>query len=286
MYRIDIRRRKPSQHNAPIAQGQQQSQQQQQQQRPITNGFAGAQAQQQSKALGKAVTNQNAAAMKERMVFLLMGLVGSTVVVTCKAGPKLVGILSAAQIEGDFGLVLKRVRSLKADSASPNDIAQDVPLIESLVVQGKDLVDVTATAIDLAERVTPLPPPVQGQKGPDTFRTDVEITGVPFDGSSDGRQLKRWADEMDELSPVNLPQRQAPVSGALEGGPNRNTSWDQFAINEKKFGTKTNYNEDFYTTKLDRTGSDFKERERKAAAMAQQILNVSYFPVALYECAA
>lgn len=52
-------------------------------------------------------------------------------------------------------------------------------------------------------------------------------------------------------------------------------SWDQFATNEKLFGVKTSFDEEVYTTKLDRSGPDFKERERKAQQIANEIMGVS-----------
>lgn len=54
-----------------------------------------------------------------------------------------------------------------------------------------------------------------------------------------------------------------------------NASWDQFATNEKMFGIKTSFDEEVYTTKLDRSGPDFKEREREAQRIANEIMGVS-----------
>jgi PAB1-binding protein PBP1 len=53
-----------------------------------------------------------------------------------------------------------------------------------------------------------------------------------------------------------------------------NASWDQFAANEQLFGIKTDFNEEIYTTKLDRSRADFKERERQAIAIANEITRV------------
>jgi PAB1-binding protein PBP1 len=58
------------------------------------------------------------------------------------------------------------------------------------------------------------------------------------------------------------------------GPSSNNTSWDQFAANEKLFGVRTHFNEDVYTTKLDRSAADFKERERKAQRIADEIIGV------------
>jgi PAB1-binding protein PBP1 len=58
-------------------------------------------------------------------------------------------------------------------------------------------------------------------------------------------------------------------------GANGNTSWDQFSANETLFGVKASFDEDAYTTKLDRSAPDFKERERKAQRIANEIIGVS-----------
>jgi PAB1-binding protein PBP1 len=41
------------------------------------------------------------------------------------------------------------------------------------------------------------------------------------------------------------------------------------------FGAKTDYDEDLYTTKLNRSGANFKQREAEAERLAKEILNVS-----------
>lgn len=53
-----------------------------------------------------------------------------------------------------------------------------------------------------------------------------------------------------------------------------NASWDQFAVNAKLFGVTGGFNEDDYTTKIDRNAADFKERELKAQRLAAEILGV------------
>lgn len=58
--------------------------------------------------------------------------------------------------------------------------------------------------------------------------------------------------------------------GTYSGG-----SWDQFVANEQLFGVTTSFDEGAYTTKLDRSAPDFKERERKAQQIADEISRVS-----------
>ena len=101
------------------------------------------------------------------------------------------------------------------------------------------------------------------------FRTDTEISKTALDAFGGGRTLQKWSDDPD-LSPIEGP------SGA--GGLESMTStggWDQFKTNEARFGLKTDYQDEMYTTQLDRSGKDFKEREREADRKAREIMNVS-----------
>eukprot|EP00835_Amoeboradix_gromovi_P001339 NODE_59_length_25653_cov_0.289622.p5 type:complete len:397 gc:universal NODE_59_length_25653_cov_0.289622:18218-19408(+) len=47
--------------------------------------------------------------------------------------------------------------------------------------------------------------------------------------------------------------------------------WDQFEVNEKKFGVTTSYDESLYTTKLDKTSKEYKSREKEAIRIAKEI---------------
>jgi PAB1-binding protein PBP1 len=49
------------------------------------------------------------------------------------------------------------------------------------------------------------------------------------------------------------------------------------------FGVKTGFDEELYTTKLDRSGADFAEREKRAQALANEIMRVRpFFAHSLY----
>ena len=47
--------------------------------------------------------------------------------------------------------------------------------------------------------------------------------------------------------------------------------WDQFKANEEKFGLKSNYDENLYTTTIDRSNPLYAMREREAARIAREI---------------
>lgn len=61
------------------------------------------------------------------------------------------------------------------------------------------------------------------------------------------------------------------------GASGPGNDWDQFAANEALFGVKVDFNEEAYTTHLDRNAPDYKEKERKAAQLASEIMRVGFF---------
>src|ERR1700750_3294651 len=57
---------------------------------------------------------------------------------------------------------------------------------------------------------------------------------------------------------------------SLEGG-NNGKAWDQFEVNERLYGVTTNYDESFYTTTIDKSHPQYKEREAEALRLAREI---------------
>src|SRR3990167_6875491 len=54
------------------------------------------------------------------------------------------------------------------------------------------------------------------------------------------------------------------------------TNWDQFSINEKLFGVKTSFDEEIYTTKLDKSSDFYRKNEADAARLAEEITRVCF----------
>lgn len=110
------------------------------------------------------------------------------------------------------------------------------------------------------------------------FQTDADISG----NRGGERELKPWADEGDlgagpnGAGPGGAGARPADRGDTITfGGPVNSTPWDQFETNERLFGAKTDYDEELYTTKLDRSTTGYKRREREADRLAQDIMSVS-----------
>ncbi|THH09159.1 hypothetical protein EW145_g2218 [Phellinidium pouzarii] len=107
-----------------------------------------------------------------------------------------------------------------------------------------------------------------------TFRTDTEISRTA--ALKRERELQAWQPDASDSTSG------AAGAGAFEltrgddltFGPGSTAppgQWDQFAANERLFGVRTHFDEDEYTTRLDRSAKDFKERERRAEQIAAEI---------------
>lgn len=91
------------------------------------------------------------------------------------------------------------------------------------------------------------------------FRTDADITASTNFSNRGERELRRWEPSHDD-----------PVSMSLEDSSS-SAGWDQFAVNEKLFGVKTDFDENIYTTKLDKSHPLYSQREARAAKIAREI---------------
>jgi PAB1-binding protein PBP1 len=68
-------------------------------------------------------------------------------------------------------------------------------------------------------------------------------------------------------------QKDAETFGALASEYNNVGQWDQFAENAKKFGTRTDYDENLYTTRLNRgKGKDWDDKVKMAEQLEREIL--------------
>ncbi|KAL7423444.1 Farnesyl pyrophosphate synthetase [Cryptotrichosporon argae] len=123
------------------------------------------------------------------------------------------------------------------------------------------------------------------------FQTDAEIAASsrPVE-----RELQRWQpDSEPDPTPAQAARASpAPSSGGAGGGADvsaggagagatswtglmsePNVPWDQFETNERLFGAKTDYEDELYTTKLDRSAPDYRRREREADRLAGEIMS-------------
>lgn len=129
----------------------------------------------------------------------------------------------------------------------------------NLLIQSKDLRQVhLPTSIDLVNNQ------INQTQIKNSFKIDSQTT-LSSSAGTRNKPLQAWSPTVEQHSTQFQYDQLASDSN----------SWDQFATNDRITGTKTNYHEDIYTTKLDRSGPDFRARESRAAQLEKEILNVS-----------
>lgn len=158
-----------------------------------------------------------------------------------KSGVVYEGIFHALRPAGsDFDVLLRMAKPLAADAVSADDAewqpTRPTPL---LAVEARDLVQITA--VDVRMGATDVGGAGSAWDDAGGFGTDAAISRARGSWGRE-RELQRWApDEPDDSSFQHLEDSVGHIS----------RGWDQFAVNEAKFGVRTDYAEELYTTELD-----------------------------------
>ncbi|THH33185.1 hypothetical protein EUX98_g967 [Antrodiella citrinella] len=198
---------------------------------------------------------------QDRLLQQLSGLTGTTITLSTKTGQRYEGVVASTGGEGDTtGVTLKDVKELTAPGA---------PLKETYFVASTNIDTWSCRAAD-----------AKAPNG-DGFKTDTDISKQgsarrerelqawqPVDTSAENNQASASS---QILSAINV-ARQHTDDATFGPGASSTSSWDQFDVNEKLFGVKASFDEEQYTTKLDRNAPDFKEKEKKAQQLANEIL--------------
>lgn len=74
--------------------------------------------------------------------------------------------------------------------------------------------------------------------------------------------MQRWVP--DESVPANMSLESANIQS-------HGAAWDQFAANEALFGLKTDYDENIYTTRIDKSHPEYNKRYAAADRKAREI---------------
>ncbi|KAL9591965.1 MAG: hypothetical protein Q9179_007194 [Wetmoreana sp. 5 TL-2023] len=192
----------------------------------------------------------------DRLLFLVTHFLGLPVSITVKNGDVFSGIFYGSSFEGhDSGYLLKMVHKVRSSEKNEANGNQDNHIDymgfgedHAMSFEIKDVVDLAVDGVTFDVRdKTP-----NGATG--TFRTDTDISGnlAPRE-----RNLQRWE-----------PSADAETDMSLEGPGG---AWDQFQANEQRFGLKSDYDENIYTTSIDKSHPDYRRREAEASRLAQEI---------------
>ncbi|XVF25190.1 hypothetical protein REPUB_Repub13aG0192000 [Reevesia pubescens] len=196
---------------------------------------------------------------RDRLVYLTTCLIGHPVEVHVKSGSIYTGIFHATDAEKDFGIILKLARlikdgTLRGQKAATEFVSKAPSKI--LIIPAKELVQVIAK--DVAVTRDGFASELQNEKHQEIL-IDSAISQSRH--VEVGRELEPWVPDEDGL--------QCPELENIFDDPwNRN--WDQFETNQKLFGVKSTFNEELYTTKLER-GPQMRELEKEATRIAREI---------------
>ncbi|KAI9734842.1 MAG: hypothetical protein M1834_001921 [Cirrosporium novae-zelandiae] len=196
--------------------------------------------------------------LHDRMLYLLGHLVGTTITVEVKNGDKFAGIFSTAEMgAAENSIMLKMVQKIlgtgveqpNGGTAGSGEYIGHGP-DHAMSFKTKDVIRFWSDTVDLAEQ------PNKSQNGvSSTFKTDTDISGNTV---SRERPLQRWQ-----------PSSTADVDMSLESADHG--EWDQFEANERLYGLRSDYDENLYTTSIDRSDPRYKQKLADAERIAKEI---------------
>ncbi|MFQ6647353.1 hypothetical protein Gotur_021943 [Gossypium turneri] len=208
-------------------------------------------------AVGKTVGNESFS--RDRLVYLTTCLIGHPVEVHVKSGSIYTGIFHATDAENDFGIILKMARLIKDGTLcgykATTEFVSKAPS-KILIIPDKELVQIIAKDVAVTRDGFASEP--QNEKHQEILIDSAISQSRHVEVE---RELEPWVPGEDDL--------QCPELENIFDGPwNRN--WDQFETNQKLFGVKSTFNEELYTTKLER-GPQTRELEKEAMRIAREI---------------
>ncbi|KAJ5086404.1 SM domain found in ataxin-2 [Penicillium alfredii] len=193
----------------------------------------------------------------DRLVFLFASFIGLSTTITTKTGENFTGIFSSSTLEpSDSTFLLKMVQRASQENQPKANGVSDVtsPYLgaapeHSMAFDVKDVADISVPNVSTAEVSVK-----ESNGASSAFKTDSDISG---NLAMRERTLKRWEPAEDD---VDMSLETTSTAG-----------WDQFETNERLFGAKTNYDENLYTTRIDRSDPTYKQKQVEAARIAREI---------------
>ncbi|XAR49903.1 hypothetical protein NMG60_11004083 [Bertholletia excelsa] len=195
----------------------------------------------------------------DRLVYITTCFIGHNVEVQVKDGSVFSGIFHATNADKDLGIVLKMARLTRTGPSDGQKATADSlskPPSKTLIIPAKELVQVIAKGVSVT------------RNGVTNDLQRVKQQEIMIDSSI---SQSRQADVERELEPW-VPDENDPQRPELENifDAQWHRGWDQFEANETLFGVKSTFDEELYTTKLER-GPQMRELEREASRIAREI---------------
>lgn len=222
--------------------------------------------------------------LRERFLHLCISMIGQTVTLTQTNGLVLEGIFHTfapfenqpKDVKNIYVIQACRMVKPPADASEGTFENGATVLVPAAKVASVHVKSMRLDAANAAEK---------GVASDDMFQTDSQISGGK--GGSDrlvaagsewisagagGGALEAPASSSRGGSDaMNWRSKKSPSSGGVSGNMDGNIgAWDQFAANQEKFGVKTSFDENLYTTKLDKDKLD-QSKLKHAERIAREI---------------
>ncbi|KAK6464439.1 hypothetical protein DFJ63DRAFT_311746 [Scheffersomyces coipomensis] len=229
----------------------------------------------------------------DRLLYLISKSIGKKVIATLTNGSRYQGLLLngdlSANGESALSVVLNKpvlISKSLIDEKSNIDNINDIP--DKLIIKSGDLIDIEIKDLNDNQSfhkkstptptATPTPTPTPTSTSTSTptnnnttnsdelsssskFRTDADISGRL---NLRERELERWVPDEDISHNPSLSLTSDDIN-------HKSGSWDQFKVNEEKFGVESTYDEHLYTTRIDKSAHDYHEKVKKAEQIAREI---------------
>ncbi|CAN1168771.1 Polyadenylate-binding protein-interacting protein 4 [Linum perenne] len=208
-------------------------------------------------APGTGTTQVYESPSRDRLVYLTTCLIGLPVEVQLKDGSIYSGTCYTTNVEKEFAIVLKMARLTKDvlhRGGKPEYISKAPS--KTLIIPGKDVAQVIAK--DVPVTADGLSNELQNERHHDILIDSIISRSHHVDPE---RELEPWVPDGDDLQCPEL-------ENIFDGSWNR--GWDQFETNKMLFGVKSTFDEELYTTKLEK-GPRMRELEREAMRIAREI---------------
>ncbi|KAK6198102.1 uncharacterized protein RJT21DRAFT_250 [Scheffersomyces amazonensis] len=216
-------------------------------------------------------SNGDEEAGNNKLIFLISKSLGKKCIATLTNGARYQGILISGDLSSHSNSALSIVlhHPILISKGLINEKSNiDNELPEKLIVQSMDLIDLEVDEIDIND---PIKRSINSKQSPQLssqsqtsdisskFKTDTDISGRL---NVRERELERWVPDEDLTHNPAL---------TLNADDHKSGAWDQFKVNEEKFGVESSYDEHLYTTRIDTSAADYEDRVKRAERIAREI---------------
>ncbi|KAK5110100.1 hypothetical protein LTR62_006234 [Meristemomyces frigidus] len=196
----------------------------------------------------------------DRLLFAVANCMGLEATLTLKNGEQYSGVFCGGSFESSRSkYTMKMVRQTRTQG-DPHVNGNTDSQVE-YVGEGEDhamAFDVQDTMSLAVDGVDTSASSAQQNGTTSSFLTDTQIS-ARGPAMPQERELQRWDASADTDMDLSL-----ELSGNQAG-------WDQFAVNERMYGVQSTYDENIYTTAIDRSDPRYRQKEAEAQRIANEI---------------